>query len=145
MQEICIWNFRQKKKLREIIKKIELHSGTYNLEVVGKIDFSKISKVKNNKNFLIEINSINWIKSIYDIDNSALIIFPIRINIFDIGNKRLIKLKNHANYLKLSNFKNKELLDYTNKIDMKLQYFFKKFIEVSFTYFITFIRFDFSI
>ena len=129
MQKICIWNFIQKKKIEEIIQKIELHSGTYNLEVVGKIDFSKISKVKNNKNFLIEINSINWIKSIHDIDNSALIIFPIRINILDIGNKRVIKLKNHANYLKLSNFKNKELLDYINKIDMKLQYFLKNLLR----------------
>lgn len=117
------------KKIEEIIQKIELHSGTYNLEVVGKIDFSKILKIKNNKNFLIEINSINWIKSIHDIDNSALIIFPIRLNIFDLGNKRVIKLKNHTNYLKLSNFKDKELLDYTNKIDMKLQYFLKNILR----------------
>ena len=78
---------------------------------------------------MIEINSINWIKSIHDIDNSALIIFPIRINILDIGNKRVIKLKNHANYLKLSNFKNKELLNYINKIDMKLQYFLKNLLR----------------
>ena len=117
------------KKIEEIIKKIELHSGTYNLEVVGKLDFSKILKVKNNKNFLIEISSINWIKSINDIDNSALIIFPIRLNIFDLGNKRVLKLINHTNYLKLSNFKNKELLDYTNKIDMKLQYFLKNILR----------------
>lgn len=117
------------KKIEEIIQKIELHSGTYNLEVVGKIDFSKILKEKKNKNFLIEINSINWIKSINDIDNFALIIFPIRINIFDLGNKRVLKLKNHTNYLKLSNFKNKELLDYTNKIDMKLQYFLKNILR----------------
>lgn len=117
------------KKIEEIIQKIELHSGTYNLEVVGKIDFSKILKEKKNKNFLIEINSINWIKSINDIDNFALIIFPIRINIFDLGNKRVLKLKNHTNYLKLSNFKDKELLDYTNKIDKKLQYFLKNILR----------------
>ena len=37
------------KKIEEIIQKIELHAGTYNLEVVGKIDFSKILKEKKNK------------------------------------------------------------------------------------------------
>ena len=117
------------KKIEEIIQKIELHSGTYNLEVVGKIDFSKILKARNNKHFLIEINSINWIKSIHDIDNSALIIFPIRLNIIDLENKRVIKLKNNTNYLKFSNYKNKELLEYTNKIDMKLQYFLKNILR----------------
>ena len=76
---------------------------------------------------MIEINSINWIKSIHDIDNSALIIFPIRLNIIDLENKRVIKLKNNTNYLKFSNYKNKELLEYTNKIDMKLQYFLKTY------------------
>ena len=60
---------------------------------------------------------------------SILIIFPIRINIFDLGNKRVIKLKNHTNYLKFSNYKNKELLEYTNKIDMKLQYFLKNILR----------------
>ena len=78
---------------------------------------------------MIEINSINWIKSIHDIDNSALIIFPIRLNIIDLENKRVIKLKNNTNYLKFSNYKNKELLEYTNKIDMKLQYFLKNILR----------------
>ena len=41
--------FETEKKIEEIIQKIELHSGTYNLEVVGKIDFSKILKARNNK------------------------------------------------------------------------------------------------
>ena len=57
------------------------------------------------------------------------IIFPIRLNIIDLENKRVIKLKNNTNYLKFSNYKNKELLEYTNKIDMKLQYFLKNILR----------------